>query len=208
MLTSREENKEQEILRAAGRVFARKDYHRVTMQEVAEEAQVGKGTLYRYYKSKDDLYFSIIRIGLDALEGYLRHEASKASGDVDKLKRVIAGTLFFFEKNRPFVKVFLQEEVRLRDQGEHPCLAAQAKLVRLTEEMIEQGQEAGVFRRADVPLTAALLIGMLKGAFLSELDALVKLDLEDRARIISDLFLQGALAPAARKVKARGRSAR
>lgn len=206
MLTSREENKEKEILKAAGRVFARKDYHRVTMQEVAEEADVGKGTLYRYYKSKDDLYFSVIRIGLDALEGYLRHEASKGRDYVDKVKRVIYGTLVFFEKNRPFVKIFLQEEVRLRDQGEHPCLAAQAKLVRLTEAMIEEGQEAGVFRQTDVPLAAALLIGMLKGSFLCELDALVKLDLEDRAQIIAGLFLEGALARGAKKKEAPSRS--
>ena len=54
--------KEQQIVRAAAEVFANRDFHRVLMDDVAARAGVGKGTLYRYFPTKDDLYFATICI--------------------------------------------------------------------------------------------------------------------------------------------------
>ena len=53
---------------AASRVFAARPYHVVCMDDVAEAARVGKGTLYRYFPSKEDLYLGVVAEAFDLLD--------------------------------------------------------------------------------------------------------------------------------------------
>ncbi len=73
------QGKESVILQAAAELFTEKDFHQVLMEEVALRARVGKGTLYRYFPTKEDLYFATIFAGWDRLreelEEVLREEA-------------------------------------------------------------------------------------------------------------------------------------
>ena len=62
------------ILQAATELFAEKDFHAVLMEEVALRAGVGKGTLYRYFPTKDKLYVSTIVIGWDRLREELEKQ--------------------------------------------------------------------------------------------------------------------------------------
>ena len=55
------------ILDGASRIFAARVYHHVTMDDIARETRVGKGTLYRYFPSKDELYLAIVEEGFDLL---------------------------------------------------------------------------------------------------------------------------------------------
>ena len=67
-----------EILDAATRVFAQKGYFNATLDEVAQEAEFSKGTMYLYFSNKEDLLFSIIH---DKMEGYLKTLKSTLSGE-------------------------------------------------------------------------------------------------------------------------------
>lgn len=54
------ESRTESIKKNAAKLFARKGFHNVSMAEIAEAAEVSKGTLYIYFKSKEELYFSLI----------------------------------------------------------------------------------------------------------------------------------------------------
>lgn len=187
-----EKEKQLEILASASAVFASKDYHQVTMDEIAKAADVGKGTLYRYYKNKEDLYTHILAEGLKALYSYLTHEVGKEADFLRKIERLIYCSLNFFDQNKPFVKVFLKEEVRMREQMGHPCIAVLEKITRFIEALLREGKENGHVKSLDIALLASSLIGMVKACFLSELESLVKLSLTERARILTEIFLKGA----------------
>src|SRR6185295_17623858 len=73
------------ILRAAEEVFTRRDYHEVQMDDVARACGVGKGTLYRYFASKRELYFAVTFDGL----GRLREEIAAAVASSDSAARKI-----------------------------------------------------------------------------------------------------------------------
>ncbi|MBK7404736.1 MAG: TetR/AcrR family transcriptional regulator [Phycisphaerales bacterium] len=62
-----DEAKRQEILAVAAKLFARRPFHEVKLDEVASEAGVGKGTVYCYFPSKEDLHFSIVESGFRSL---------------------------------------------------------------------------------------------------------------------------------------------
>ena len=57
----KKEEKREKILKAAMELFAEKDFENVTTMEIASRASVGKGTLYTYYKSKQDLFLAVVR---------------------------------------------------------------------------------------------------------------------------------------------------
>lgn len=193
-MNKNEENfnkKQRGILKVATRVFAQSDYHRVTMEEVADAAKIGKGTLYRYYKNKEDLYFSIIKMGLETLYEYILQEAEKEEDLLSRIKKVISCALKFFEKNKPFVKVFLQEEVKFQTKGLIHCKESLNKSIRLIENLIAQGQKEGIFKNMDISAAAALLIGMSKAIFLKSLETGSRLDIPENVELISQVFLYG-----------------
>src|SRR3990172_8809247 len=72
-----DDKKRQAIIECAGRLFASRPFHKVTLDDIAAEAGVGKGTLYVYFPSKEELFSSVVREGFGQI--------------VDQLKRRLAG---------------------------------------------------------------------------------------------------------------------
>jgi AcrR family transcriptional regulator len=66
-----------EILLAAEKLFAAKGFFPTTMSEIAQEAQFGTGSLYKYFKSKEDLYFTLIDEKTAEINGSVKAELSK-----------------------------------------------------------------------------------------------------------------------------------
>lgn len=181
----------EEILKIATKVFSKKDYHKVTMDEIADEAGVGKGTLYRYYKSKDDLYFSIINKGLETLYEYILRQIIKDETFPSKIKKVIFCTLKFFDRNKPFVKVFLQEEVKFNTKAYMKCQENLNKTINLIENLLREGQREGYIKKVNVSLAAILLIGMMKSTFLKSIEEPIKESLEEISELIFSTFFSG-----------------
>ena len=66
-----------ELLTAARAVFAKKGFHDASIEEIAEMAEVAKGTVYLYYKSKNELYMEALRFGLESLNKELNARAGR-----------------------------------------------------------------------------------------------------------------------------------
>lgn len=187
-----ESKKAMEIMKAATLIFSKADFHKVTMDEIAEVANVGKGTLYRYYKNKEDLYFSIISKGLEALYRYIIATIEKEQDVISKIKKFVYCALRFFEKNKPFVIVFLQEEVKFREKGVSKCTKILDKITNLLEELILEGQKNGIIKeKVSASLSSIFLIGMTKSAFLESIESKIKIDLLNISELISEVFCDG-----------------
>src|SRR5436853_352220 len=85
--------KEQQIVRAAAEVFANRDFHRVLMDDVAARAGVGKGTQYRYFPTKDDLYFATIFAGLEEIKAEVEALAVRGGSARGVLEAIGTGLL-------------------------------------------------------------------------------------------------------------------
>lgn len=80
------EKRRHDILKAAHKVFLKEGYNNASMDSIAEEAQLSKGTLYLYYKTKDDLYASVLlEKALPTLNKFLKEAESKADSVEDKI---------------------------------------------------------------------------------------------------------------------------
>jgi len=97
------------ILDAARRVFAREGFSGTTIQAVAEAAGIAKGTVYLYFRSKDELYWAAVRQRL--VEVHRRSEAAmaEAGSTAAKVRAFIEVRLRYFQEERDFFRVYFAE---------------------------------------------------------------------------------------------------
>jgi AcrR family transcriptional regulator len=184
------ERKRAQILEAASRIFARRVYHLVSMEEVARVARVGKGTLYRYFPSKEDLYLAIVDEAFGLLIARLEVERVAAVPPPTTLRRMIEAIVETFAQHLPFFRLVHRGEGRLFLRKKQVIQARRAHIARLLAEVLDRGAESGVFRKVDRVLGPSMLIGMVWGTTLNHAE---ETPAEVLAPRIGDLYLHGLL---------------
>jgi len=186
------DDKRDRIMNAAITAFAQNGYHQATMAAVAREAGVAAGTIYLYFKSKDDLLISIFE---EKVQGFIdefhSQLAQEESAEV-KLRKLVQLHLLEMQ-NRPDLAAVFQLELR---QSRHFMSAYPKADLKdyfdLIGEIIEEGQQQGLFRK-DLYLSA------IKRAFFGAMDETVtswllagrNYDLTQMADPLADLFIRG-----------------
>jgi AcrR family transcriptional regulator len=105
----------EEILDVAARLFAARGYANTDVQAVADELRVGKGTIYRYFPTKQGLFLASVDRGMHRLMAHI--EASMTDADLLKqMEQAIRAYLFFFKSNPEFVELLIQERAEFKDR--------------------------------------------------------------------------------------------
>jgi AcrR family transcriptional regulator len=159
-----DEKKRQLIAATAARLFATLPYHKVKLDDVAAEAGVGKGTLYVYFKSKEDLYFWLI---FDAFAQVVETlKALLGRGELparESLRRIIAELVKFGFNNPQLFELMRTAGMVTRD----PKWERQRReLADLIEESIRRGNADGTFDDPHPEITARCVPGMLRSIML------------------------------------------
>ncbi len=155
-----------QIMQAAERLFTSKHFHEITMEDVAREAGVGKGTIYRYFQDKDDLFFQTATSGFDELCELLRRKVPGHASFAQQLLIVCRQIGQFFERRRQLSRMMQSEEGRMSwgtGQLHQRWMEHRKSLVAAMAEMIQKGVCEGDVR-ADIPPVALanFLLGMLR----------------------------------------------
>ena len=101
-----------EILLAAEKVFAAKGFFPTTMSQIALEAEFGTGTLYKYFKSKEDLYFTLIDEKTAEINDSVKAELFKRMSAVERIEKILRIQFEFIERNRDFFRIYISERSR------------------------------------------------------------------------------------------------
>src|SRR5881396_488011 len=88
-----------ELLTAARTVFGKKGFHQASVDEIAEMAEVAKGTVYLYYASKRELYMEAVRFGVESLNRELAAQAERRGSCLETLRALTETKITFFEEN-------------------------------------------------------------------------------------------------------------
>lgn len=170
----REREKEQrrsEIIDAAEKVFFSKGMSNATMEEVADEAELSKGTIYLYFKNKEDLYLAIILRGLAVLEQMFEEASGSHTAGRDKIEAIGRAFFSFCIRYPNYFQAMLYFEsieepaAGDRDTGyEAECRAQSLHTLDLCAQAVRAGIEDGTLRRDLDPMkTAMTLYGMSVG---------------------------------------------
>jgi AcrR family transcriptional regulator len=163
MARARTPDKEETILEAAARVFAGKPFHEVLIDDVATEAGVGKGTIYRYFETKEDLYFAAILYSFDELSAALAESLAEESSPRRRLERIAREVLSFSWDRREIFALLLSDERRF-PKREEEMQKRRETVCRLAQEAILEGIRLRQFRGIDARIGAELFRGMIRAA--------------------------------------------
>lgn len=131
------------------------------MEEIAQSAGVGKGTIYIYFASKEDLYRSIIRYRLEHLIEILEKAYSGREDTVKNLRSFVIHIHKFMTKHPFFYRLWKKEEGGIDSTDDAGLYELKERIYRLVREILEQGETEGVLREdIDHELVAYLILGM------------------------------------------------
>jgi TetR/AcrR family fatty acid metabolism transcriptional regulator len=194
---TRERGKHQRILQAAVKIFAEKGFYKAKISEIAREAEVADGTVYLYFKNKDDILIQLFEEEMDRMIESMRGELSRFEEPLEKLKAFVRRHLGVVEENPRLAEVI---QVELRQSNKFVKNYTNRKFqeyLNLVEEIIRQGQQRGVVRPDIEPSIA-------KRAIFGALDEMSTFWVLSRkrsypaehvARQISDMLIRGVIHP-------------
>ena len=159
--TTLAEEKRRLILKVATEVFAEKGFNESTISQIAKKAKIAEGGIYVYFKNKEDLLFSIPEERMENFLSGLRQQVEGIRGALNKLRKLIWYHLHFYEQNRDYTLILLQN-IRLNPR----FASTQAyQLIREFSEMvvqiIEEGKNEGSIRAG---IDSRLLRDAIRGA--------------------------------------------
>ncbi|MEE9154586.1 MAG: TetR/AcrR family transcriptional regulator [candidate division NC10 bacterium] len=190
------DRKRRDILQAAMRVFARDGYHRAKMEAVAEEAGIGKGTVYEYFKSKTDLFLVLHDHMLAELKDFYMKELAGIQQPAAILERFIAVAFQTFRVWEPFFLVFFdfwaeggrgEQQALLQTRLREAYAVARADVAAI----IAAGVKDGSFRCDNPLLTAASILATLDGLVLQWLCDRDAFDLDAMRETLTQGILRG-----------------
>ena len=183
------------ILRAAIDVFAERGYFNAQVADVARAAGVAAGTVYLYFKSKDDLLVSIFERSMRESLTAGREAVADLSDPRERLRRLARGHLARLGSDRNLAVVFqveLRQSTKFMERFSSTHLRDYLGLIR---EAIADGQRSGIFRD-DIKATVAakMLFGALDEMATNWILSKRRYSLEADADAVVDLFINGARA--------------
>jgi len=188
----KDEDKRGRIIAAASPLFARKHFHEVTLDEVAELAKVGKGSIYTYFQDKDGLYSAVIIELVETLMTELERQIAAAPDPRSQLRSAALGCIRFLQSTPHAMPLFQRAETReIAEGAASGILAARRRSVTTISALIQTANRSGQFRVGHPDLAAAMFFGMIRAAFLYPPPGFSAESLADG---ITDLFLNGAAA--------------
>jgi TetR/AcrR family fatty acid metabolism transcriptional regulator len=152
----------EQILAVAARLFGSRRFHEVRMEDIAAEADVGKGTLYRFFQDKEEMYLALVG---RASEQFLQRVQAEAAGVADpraKLEAVTAAIIAFFDAQPHLLELILRAEL-LRPSGtSFPWQQAREGVMRLILDILRQAKECNHFAVTDPELVELMLLGGIR----------------------------------------------
>lgn len=194
-------DKRQHIMDVAERLFTSRRFHEVTTDQVAREAHVGKGTLYRYFPSKDELFFETANSGFDELCELLRREVPAEGPFPQQLLKACVAISGFHQRRRKLFGMMQAQDGRMaafRGRLRERWLGKRRALIEAIAEILRRGAAQGDIR-GDIPpeVLAGMLLSLLRMRAVDLREAAAELQ---GYEVVVDLFLHGAGAAAGQGV--------
>jgi len=182
-----------EILEAAAQIFREKGFHAASMQDIAEAVNLQKASLYYHVSSKQEILLDLLNRALDLLIEHIEQASAQPLPPDEKIRYAIAAYLQTMLENRDLAAVLLLEHRSLQPQYHARHIPRRDRFEHLWRDLIQEGEEAGVFSCTDPDLAARYLMGVMNWT-ITWYRPDGSLSPQDLASQYGDLFLAGLLA--------------
>ena len=168
MLTKENRNtkkakKREKILEAAADLFSRKNYHEVMMDEVARLTDIAKGTVYNYFESKEELYFTIMSQKLNNLNSSLKEKTAGEISCIESLHSYVIHLYMFMMKYPSFFLMYQKEYLNAENDFCEQLKSQNEELKSILKGILRKGIRDNQFRNLDEDFAVKLILGSIFG---------------------------------------------
>jgi AcrR family transcriptional regulator len=158
------------------------------MEDIAAEADVGKGTLYRYFNDKEELFAMLLERSSRQFMERLREEKRRALGPRAQLQAIVGAIVAFFDEHPHLFDLIQRAEVLRESDRASPWQKTREDLLCLVLDLFKVGEAEGEFSIRDPEMVALLLLGGLRSVIRFGEQPRPR----DLAKRIVEAFLHGA----------------
>ncbi|MCK5161913.1 MAG: TetR/AcrR family transcriptional regulator [Candidatus Aureabacteria bacterium] len=155
--------RQKQILDVAARVFSKKGFASTQVDEIADLAGLGKGTVYRYFKDKKNLFLSVVDRGIESLKDLVLETMTKEKEPLDKIKKATETYLRFFEEHSNLIGILIHEQSEFQKRIQKRYFDRYYEHINKMEDVFRQGIAKGQIKKMDVRGAVAILTNMLNG---------------------------------------------
>lgn len=156
------EDKRTDIINAAAMVFSRDGFHGAKMEDIAKEANVGKGTIYGYFDSKEELFKEMVRYTADEYKDGMEKVLKTEKTMREKMIGLFKYHGEFLNKHLDIAKVIMSEQEVLPREMKKEMIEDNIGLFKMIERTLKEGIEKGELRDdLDIELASLCIIGSI-----------------------------------------------
>jgi TetR/AcrR family fatty acid metabolism transcriptional regulator len=180
------------IIEAAIEVFAEHGYHNARVVKIARAAGVAEGTVYLYFRNKEDLLVSAFREKMETFTGEVAGRLAEPGGAAEKLRRLVDMHLAGLGADFTLA-LFFQIHLRQPEEAVHDGIAGPlARYARLIEGVVEEGMASGEFLPGlNKKLVRQMIFGAIDEVVSNWVHARGKYSLPGQAGAVSAFLLRG-----------------
>lgn len=140
------EDRRTQILEQATSAFAEHGFPRTDVQVIANRLGIGKGTIYRYFGTKDELFLAAVDRGMLLLADSIDRAVEGKTGPLDMIEAAVRAYLTFFDENPEILELLMQERAEFRDRAEPTYFKYKEEDLARWHELHRKLIKQGVFR--------------------------------------------------------------
>ncbi len=179
------------ILNAAMIVFAEKGFHLTTVDEIAEAAGVGKGTLYRYFANKETLFSELIRLRLEELEQSAQAILDGQDDVLTMITKYVRIYFEFFDRHQSLYRLIVQERLDVGKQVQDVYFKKVMRSIPLLKRKIYEASQRGVLKDVDFQTVFYGVMGFIHGVIQKWLARDCSYSLMDELPTVMEVLFHG-----------------
>lgn len=188
-----EGDKRQQILKAAVKVFSRKGFHEAKVEEIAQLADVGKGTVYEYFTSKAELFQEMFKAGMQFYVGNISNELKPELSCQEKLIRVAELHIEFITHYKDLARIMMTEHTQFNEEFRNWIFEIRSNKIKMLEKIIEEGIASGEIRKINSEVVAMTFTGILGAMFAPIVFSGQKVDSKELSKSVMDIVFNGIM---------------
>lgn len=195
-----QERRQGQILEIAMRQFAQHGYTATDIQWIADEIKIGKGTIYRYFPSKEELFLAAVDQGMLQLKAAVDQAAEAAQSAIERVELGIRAYLGYFDQHPEVIELVIQERSNFRDRVRPTYFVYRDANIGPWVDLFGAMMDQGVIRKMPVERVTEVISDLLYGTIFTNHFAGRKKSLASQCEDVLDILFHGLLAQETEKV--------
>jgi AcrR family transcriptional regulator len=153
-------NKRDEILIQAANLFRKKGFSGTSMQDIARDVGILKGSIYYYFNSKNEIFREVLNKGISPVLKNAEFIMAKDLSPAEKLRELLRSHIDYIIHDNYSLILYFQEKEKISLQETKKYIESRNRYEKIFKDLLAQGIKQGVFPKVDITLTVYAILGM------------------------------------------------